>query len=70
MAVNHVELRVEGMSCQHCVDSIVKGLGNLNGVIGVTVDLESKQVTVDFNEGMITLQAIKDEIEELGYEVV
>ncbi|HOP75386.1 MAG TPA: copper ion binding protein [Bacillota bacterium] len=70
MAVNHVELRVEGMSCQHCVDSIVKGLGNLNGVIGVTVDLEGKQVTVDFNEGMITLQAIKDEIEELGYEVV
>lgn len=70
MAVNHIQLQVEGMSCQHCVDSIVKGLGSLNGVIGVTVDLESKQVTVDYNAEMVTLQAIKDEIEELGYEVV
>ena len=32
-------LKVEGMSCGHCVNSIEKSVGSLSGVSAVKVDL-------------------------------
>ena len=63
-------LKVEGMSCQHCVNSIKKAVGALHGVAGVEVDLDKKLVTVSFAEGSVTMESIKEAIEDQGYEVV
>jgi copper chaperone len=63
-----VTLKVEGMSCGHCVNAIegaVKKLG-ANG----KADLAAKSVTVEFDESKVTLGAIKEAIEDQGYEVV
>ncbi|MFC4100147.1 copper chaperone CopZ [Paenibacillus xanthanilyticus] len=62
-------LKVEGMSCGHCVSSVegaVKKLGNAEA----KVDLAGKSVTVEFDASKVSLSAIKEAIEDQGYDVV
>jgi copper chaperone len=61
-------LNVQGMSCQHCVNSIETALKGI-GAIG-KVDLTNKQVEVTFDESKLSLEQIKETIEEQGYDVV
>lgn len=62
-------LNVKGMSCGHCVNTVEKSLGKLEGVGQVNVNLKDAQVEVSFNESQVSLQKIKETIEEQGYEV-
>ena len=64
-----VTLLVEGMSCGHCVKAVESSVGGLNGVASVTVDLENKKVDVEFNQEEVTLDAIKETIDDQGYDV-
>ncbi|NQX60583.1 copper ion binding protein [Paenibacillus qinlingensis] len=66
--MTNITLEVEGMSCQHCVNSIEGALKEI-GAAG-KVDLNSNRVAVDYDENRVTLEAIKEAIEEQGYEVV
>ncbi|MGE5614446.1 MAG: copper chaperone CopZ [Bacillota bacterium] len=63
-------LRVEGMSCSHCENAIKKSVGALDGVSAVTVDLKGKTVTVEYERSRVSLDRIKNEIEDQGYDVV
>lgn len=63
-------LNVEGMSCSHCENAVKKAVGALCGVDGVEVDLKGKKVTVQFDPGKVTAGAIKEAIEDQGYDVV
>jgi copper chaperone len=63
-------LKVNGMSCQHCVNAVTKAVGALPGVSNVSVDLEGKTVTVEHDPASAPLDKIKFEIEDQGYEVV
>lgn len=63
-------LHVEGMSCEHCVRAVKGAVGALGGVSGVEVDLKGKTVTVEHDAAQATVEQIKTEIEEQGYEVV
>lgn len=65
--MQNVVLNVKGMSCGHCVNSIEGALTTL-GVKG-RVDLKNNSVTVEFDENKLTLDRIKETIEEQGYEV-
>jgi copper chaperone len=69
MATKQVNLTVDGMSCQHCVNSITKAVKGVSGVETVNVDLNSKKVSVGFDPGLTALQAIINVIEDQGYEV-
>lgn len=62
-------LDVQGMSCGHCVKKVEEGVGQLEGVNQVNVKLDDAQVEVSFNESQISLDKIKETIEESGYEV-
>ncbi|MEJ8547883.1 copper ion binding protein [Brevibacillus borstelensis] len=66
--MQNVTLKVEGMSCNHCVNSIEKALKDL-GAAG-KVDLAAKTVEVSFEEGKLTVDAVKEAIEDQGYDVV
>lgn len=61
-------LKVEGMSCNHCVNSIEKALTQL-GAEG-KVNLAAKSVTVDYDASKLSLETIKEAIEDQGYDVV
>jgi copper chaperone len=62
-------LRVDGMSCEHCVKAITKAVSALPGVSDVIVDLDGKIVTVEYDTEKAPLDRIKFEIEEQGYDV-
>ncbi|MBO0587730.1 MULTISPECIES: copper chaperone CopZ [unclassified Sporosarcina] len=63
-------VKVQGMSCNHCVGSIEGSVGNLTGVSSVKVDLGSGEVSVEFDNQETTLDQIKETIEEQGYDIV
>jgi copper chaperone len=62
-------LKVEGMSCNHCVNSIETNVGELAGVSAVKVDLTKNEVEVEFDNAA-TLAEIKETIEDQGYDLV
>ncbi|MCL6591697.1 MAG: copper chaperone CopZ [Firmicutes bacterium] len=64
-----VVLEVEGMTCNHCVNSVKNAVGALAGVEKVAVDLKAKKVTVNFQAEAVTVETIKEAIEDQGYEV-
>lgn len=61
-------LKVEGMSCNHCVMAVKRALTGLDGVGTVEVDLESGKVTV-VGEALAD-EAMREAIDDAGYEVV
>ncbi|AYA77777.1 copper resistance protein CopZ [Bacillus sp. Y1] len=64
-----VTLQVEGMSCGHCVKAVEGSVGKLAGVAAVKVDLENKSVAVEFDADKVSLDTIKETIDDQGYDV-
>ena len=63
-------LNVEGMTCDHCVQTIKEAVSNLAGISRVEVDLENKQVAVEYDKALVKLDSITDKIVEIGFEVI
>ena len=62
-------LRVEGMSCDHCVKTITKAAGELPGVKNVAIDLNGNTVSFMFDPAKTPLKTIEAAITEAGYDV-
>ena len=58
-------ITVEGMTCEHCEQTVEEALEGVSGVTGVTVDRETETATI---EGDADVQALVDAAEEAGYE--
>ncbi|WP_313892181.1 copper chaperone CopZ [Psychrobacillus sp.] len=67
--MQNVTLNVQGMSCGHCVKAVEGGVGELAGVNEVKVNLAEGLVEIAFDEAKVSLDQIKETIEEQGYEV-
>ncbi|MBH1940149.1 copper chaperone CopZ [Mobilitalea sibirica] len=67
--MENIVLKVNGMSCSHCENAVKKAVGTMDGVDKVTVSLEDKVVVVDYDNSIVSLDKIKEEIEDQGYEV-
>ncbi|MBP1931110.1 copper ion binding protein [Ammoniphilus resinae] len=65
--MKQITLHVEGMSCNHCVNAIEGTLKKL-GAVG-KVDLAGKAVSISYDESKLSLDAIKEAIEDQGYDV-
>ncbi len=65
--MKNVRLTVEGMSCNHCVGSIEGAVREL-GAVG-KVDLAAKTVDFIFGYTQVSLEQIKETIEDQGYDV-
>jgi copper chaperone len=63
-------IKVEGMSCEHCVKAVETAVGALPGIESVSVDLVAKTVTVSHNTAKSSIIAIGAAIEEQGYDVI
>lgn len=69
MAEEVALLNVEGMTCAHCAESIENAVGSLNGVVEVNVSVADGKVSVEYDNERVTIDTIKDIIEDQGYEV-
>jgi copper chaperone len=67
MSIQQTVLKVSGMSCGHCVKAVEDALRPL-GAKG-EVSLAEGTVNVTFDDSNITLDQIRDAIEDEGYDV-
>ncbi len=63
-----MELKIEGMMCQHCVKHVTDALNGLNGVTNVVVNLEDKNATFTATDDLLPI--IRDTIIAAGYQVL
>jgi copper chaperone len=62
-----IELKIEGMSCDHCVRAVTKALTKVPGVTRVVeVSLERGEATVD---GEAAFEQLAAAVREEGYQV-
>ena len=61
------KFNVGGMSCSACSQGIEKFIGKLDGVKSVTVSLLAKEMTVDFDDGVLSIEKIIAAVEKIGY---
>jgi len=62
-------LKVEGMTCQHCVQTVNETVAKMAGIEKVEVSLEEKEVTVEFDESQTNPEDISAAIVAAGFEV-
>jgi copper chaperone len=67
--MENITLKVNGMSCGHCVNSIEGTVGELQGINSVKVNLAEGTVDVEFNPAEVSLSKIKETIDDQGYDV-
>jgi copper ion binding protein len=58
---------VPNISCGHCVKTIEREVGEIQGVVSVKADETTKQVTVKWNEPPASWKAIKTLLEGIDY---
>lgn len=63
-------LDVQGMTCGHCKMSVEGALNELNGVSNVEVDLATGKVEVTYDDSVVSLEALREAVEDQGYDVV
>ena len=62
------EIALNTIQCGMCTDKIASGLGKLEGVVKVDVDLEKKIGKVVYKAGIINLGVIEKAIAAIGYD--
>jgi len=67
--MSQTAFRVPEMSCGGCSATIEGALEGLAGVRSVTVDLETKLVTVAHDDAVAPIAQLTGAIEDQGYEV-
>jgi len=63
-----VVIRVGGMMCATCAQTIEAALGSLPGVVSASVNLGNEQAYVTYNPSLSAIPDMKHAIEEAGYQ--
>ena len=61
-------VHIEGMTCEHCVQSVKKALNEIEGV-SARVDLQKKEAVVSYDRE-IANDVLKKTVEKAGFQVV
>lgn len=59
-------VKIKGMSCQHCVESVTKTLSAIPGITHVQVDLAKGEASY---EGDIDIEKAREMIKKIGFQV-
>jgi copper chaperone len=62
-------LNVPNISCEHCERAVKSALSPLRGVRDVRVDIPGKRVRVSYDEGVITVEDMKQALQREDYPV-
>ena len=65
--MKETNLKIEGMHCAGCSTRLEKVLNNLEGVEKAQVSLQEKKETIKYDENKISLESIKEAIEDAGF---
>lgn len=67
--MSNATLTIPGIHCEHCQNAIEGALGDLEGVRSARVSVPAGTVDVDYDESVVSLDAIRDTIIEQGYDL-
>jgi len=62
------KIKIQGMSCQHCVMSVSKALNSIPGLTNVRVNLVTGEATFE-NPLNVSQDKIRQAVEDAGYKV-
>jgi copper chaperone len=62
------KIKIQGMSCQHCVMAVTKALGSIPGIKNLKVDLAKGEATFE-NSQNVSREDIRKAVEGAGYRV-
>ena len=60
-------IKIDGMSCQHCVMAVKKQIQKLDVQ---KIDVKIGEATIEFDESRLKVDAIENAIKEAGYIIV
>ena len=60
-------LKISGMTCEHCVQTVEKVLQNQNGVRNATVHLDSGAADIEYDASSVAPQQLIAAVEAEGY---
>ncbi|MEJ2281802.1 MAG: heavy metal translocating P-type ATPase, partial [Candidatus Bathyarchaeota archaeon] len=66
----NLTLKITGMTCATCAQTIEKVLNRKEGVYKATVNLALETANVEYNPAQISLEIIKKTIRDVGYDVL
>jgi Cu+-exporting ATPase len=58
------------ISCEGCANAIQRALGRLDGVQNVSVDVPSKIIQVQYDEGLVDTHQVLVKLSNAGYDSV
>ena len=67
--VEQFDLNIGGMTCASCVGHVGEALKALPGVVSANVNLATEKASVEYTRGLVTLEAIREAVEDVGYSV-
>lgn len=68
MAKSQTTLKIDGMSCEHCVKTVTKALEGLDGVKKAQVNLKRGLAKVTYDSDKVNVNGLIEVVVEAGYE--
>lgn len=65
-----VTFQIGGMHCTGCSSAVEKAIRKQDGIVSANVNLAAEKAFVDFDSSKISIDQIKESIENAGYEVI
>ena len=62
-------LKIQGMTCNHCVMRVAKALKELTGVQDAQVDLQKGEATITYDDSAVSPEKLSFAVVEAGYTV-
>ncbi|GMT50046.1 MAG: hypothetical protein IEMM0008_1585 [bacterium] len=69
MITETLNLKILGLTCEHCEDKVIQAVRDLDGVTKAFVSYKNGRGQVEFNPYKIKEEAIEKVIGKLGYEI-
>lgn len=63
-------LKIQGMTCNHCVMRVTKALKSVAGVQDAKVDLQKGEAVVTYDDSKVTPEKLSFAVVEAGYKVI
>lgn len=60
-------LKVQGMTCNHCVMRVAKALKAVSGVQDAQVDLQKAEAVVTYDDAKVSKETLSSAVVEAGY---
>lgn len=66
--INNVVINTPTIKCKTCEKNILKAFRDKNSVTKVKVNLKSKNVEIDYDQALITVEQLREIISKAGYD--